>query len=283
MAFAKPRNTAVASPDLAAMHPFLIIDDTSPLTPARRCEQDTSCPHLAPGEKPERVEPRLRRVSISPEPRLAQPGSGPVTKSLDCIYREHQSWRVTIQDAKSELRQRVRARLKQPRSVSFGSASERIRQLLIRQDIWRNARAVLLYSPLTEEPDVWPLVQAALTAGKTVALPRYDALGKQYAAGLVRNPDADIHSGQFGIREPKDSCPVVPLNELDLVLVPGIAFDPGGRRLGRGKGHYDQLLPSVRGKTCGVAFDEQLVDEIPVEPHDVRLNFILTPTRWIEA
>jgi 5-formyltetrahydrofolate cyclo-ligase len=67
-----------------------------------------------------------------------------------------------------------------------------------------------------------------------------------------------------------------------LVLVPGVAFDSHGRRLGRGKGFYDQLLAFVRGTKCGVAFDEQIVPEIPIEPHDVRLNCILTPTRWIE-
>ena len=74
----------------------------------------------------------------------------------------------------------------------------------------------------------------------------------------------------------------MPLNRLDFVLVPGIAFDLQGRRLGRGKGYYDRLLAEVRGKTCGVAFDEQIVDEIPVEPHDIHVNCILTPTRWIE-
>ena len=68
----------------------------------------------------------------------------------------------------------------------------------------------------------------------------------------------------------------------DLILVPGVAFDLHGRRLGRGKGFYDQLLAAVRGTTCGVAFEQQMVREVPVEPHDIHLNSILTPTRWIE-
>jgi 5-formyltetrahydrofolate cyclo-ligase len=67
-----------------------------------------------------------------------------------------------------------------------------------------------------------------------------------------------------------------------LILVPGVAFDLRGYRLGRGKGFYDQLLAAVRGPTCGVGFDEQIVDAVPVEPHDVRLSCLLTPTRWIE-
>jgi len=72
------------------------------------------------------------------------------------------------------------------------------------------------------------------------------------------------------------------LNRLDFILVPGVAFDLQGRRLGRGKGFYDQILAVVRGTVCGVAFDQQITPEIPVEPHDAVVNCILTPTRWIE-
>jgi len=67
-----------------------------------------------------------------------------------------------------------------------------------------------------------------------------------------------------------------------LILIPGIAFDLHGRRLGRGKGFYDRLLTEIRGVKCGIAFDEQIVEKIPVEPHDVRMDFILTPTRFAE-
>ena len=72
------------------------------------------------------------------------------------------------------------------------------------------------------------------------------------------------------------------MNRLDLVLVPGVAFDLQGRRLGRGRGFYDRLLADVDGIKCGIAFDEQMVNEVPAGPPDVRLNFILTPTRCVE-
>jgi 5-formyltetrahydrofolate cyclo-ligase len=71
----------------------------------------------------------------------------------------------------------------------------------------------------------------------------------------------------------------VPPNRLDFAIVPGVAFTLEGRRVGRGKGHYDRLLSSVGGVKCGVAFDEQIVEAIPVEPHDVRMDWIVTPTR----
>jgi 5-formyltetrahydrofolate cyclo-ligase len=70
------------------------------------------------------------------------------------------------------------------------------------------------------------------------------------------------------------------MNRLDFALVPGLGFTTDGRRLGRGKGYYDRVLAQVRGFKCGVAFDQQIVDEIPAEPHDAQLDCILTPTRW---
>jgi 5-formyltetrahydrofolate cyclo-ligase len=67
------------------------------------------------------------------------------------------------------------------------------------------------------------------------------------------------------------------------VVSPGLAFAVDGRRLGRGKGFYDRMLAAVDGLTCGVAFDEQLVEELPVDPHDIRVSWILTPTRLVRA
>jgi 5-formyltetrahydrofolate cyclo-ligase len=98
----------------------------------------------------------------------------------------------------------------------------------------------------------------------------------------VKNLRSDIVTGQFGIREPDAKCVELPLNRLDLALVPGIAFDLQGRRLGRGRGFYDRLLADVGGVKCGIAFDEQMAGEIPAGPRDIRLNFILTPTRFVE-
>jgi len=187
-----------------------------------------------------------------------------------------------IQDAKVTLRRRVRAELNRMIPAQRAAASARACTLLQRQTAWENAKSVLFYAPLAEEPDLWPLLAGALAAGKIIALPRFVPEDNSYVACEIHEPARDLEPGRFGIREPADRCPELPLNRLDLVLVPGVAFDLHGRRLGRGKGFYDQLLAAVRGTSCGVAFDEQIVGEIPVEPHDAHLNCILTPTRWIE-
>jgi 5-formyltetrahydrofolate cyclo-ligase len=161
--------------------------------------------------------------------------------------------------------------------------SARARSLLEAQGAWSEAKSVLVYAPLREELDVWQLAEKGFLAGKVVGLPRFDPELKSYAACQIQNIDLDVRPGQFGIREAGEHCRELSLNRLDLILVPGLAFDPQGRRLGRGKGYYDQLLAAVRGITCGVAFDEQIEPEIPVEPHDVFVDCILTPTRWISC
>ena len=116
-----------------------------------------------------------------------------------------------------------------------------------------------------------------------MALPGFEAEENSYVAREIEDLATDLDRGQFGIREPNPDCREVLLNRLDLTLVPGVGFDFKGRRLGRGKGFYDRLLAQISGTTCGVGFDEQIVEAIPTEPHDVQLNCILTPTRWIEV
>jgi len=85
------------------------------------------------------------------------------------------------------------------------------------------------------------------------------------------------------VREPASSCAKIPLNQFDLVLVPGMAFDLHGNRLGRGKGFYDRLLLETSGVKCGICHDMQLLENIPMEPHDARVDFVLTPNRCVRA
>jgi len=177
------------------------------------------------------------------------------------------------------LRQQVRAELAKLAADQRRLDSTKLCDLLQQQDVWQRAASVLLFVPLQSEPDIAPLLEASWAAGKTAALPRFDPAAREYCAGVVCRRD-DLEPGSFGIVEPHPGCPVLPLNQLDFILVPGLAFDLTGRRLGRGKGFYDRLLAQVRGHKCGVCFDAQVVSAVPEELHDVRLNSILTPTRW---
>jgi 5-formyltetrahydrofolate cyclo-ligase len=150
------------------------------------------------------------------------------------------------------------------------------------QRVWREAGYILFYAPRADEIDLGPLLDQALAEGRGVALPRFDTETQTYCAAQVSTPLGALAPGKFGIREPAGGFPPVPLNRLDLVLVPGVAFDRSGRRLGRGRGFYDRLLAGVRGIKCGVGFDEQVQPKIPVEPHDVLLDCMVTPGFWLE-
>lgn len=147
----------------------------------------------------------------------------------------------------------------------------------------QSARTILFFAPLPVEPDVWPLLEKLLPTKKICALPAFNSTAQTYSARQVQNSTTDIVAGKFGIREPSAGCPEISLNALDLILVPGIAFDWRGHRLGRGRGFYDRLLAKANGVKCGVAFDAQMVKVIPAEIHDIRMDFIVTPTRCLRT
>lgn len=189
----------------------------------------------------------------------------------------------SVSEQKNSLRQQFRVLARSIAPEQAAAASEDLRKHLLGSPYWQQAQRILMFYPLNDEPDIAPLLEQALTAGKTIALPRYNSSLGVYEAALIRSLTEDLVPGRFGVREPSPNCPALPLNQLDLSLVPGIAFDASGRRLGRGKGFYDRLLPGTTGMTLGLAFDWQESDALPTEPHDVELNAVLTPTRWLKV
>ncbi len=184
---------------------------------------------------------------------------------------------------KKQLRQQLRAGIQTLSAFQREEASAQACALLQAQPIWKNVRTILFYAPLPSELNIWALVPEALASGKIVLLPKFDPAPNSYSIWRIKNIDTDLLPGRFGINEPSQNCSPFALNQLDLSLIPGIGFDLRGGRLGRGGGFYDRLLAQVSGIKCGVAFDEQIAAEIPVEPHDIRLDCILTPTRWLAA
>jgi 5-formyltetrahydrofolate cyclo-ligase len=182
---------------------------------------------------------------------------------------------------KADLRQRIRAALEKispaVRAVESIGLCDRLEAQL------RSARTILFFAPLPDELDVWPLLEKFLAAGKICALPFFDSVTQTYSARRVQNLAADISIGKFGVREPASSCAEIPLEKFDLILAPGVAFDWNGNRLGRGRGFYDRLLARTSGLKCGVGYDFQLIGKIPVEPHDARVNFVVTPGRCLKA
>lgn len=144
------------------------------------------------------------------------------------------------------------------------------------------AATVMLFASFASEVDTATLVEQALLGGKTVCLPRVLA-PRQMAAFRIRDPRTDLIPGTWGIREPRDGLPEVAPGDIDAVIVPGSVFDIEGRRYGYGGGFYDNFLPRTRtdAPRIALAFDLQVVAELATEPHDLRVDAIVTETRLI--
>ncbi len=188
---------------------------------------------------------------------------------------------VSIPEAKKGLRTRVREELKRMSPDERERESAAACALLKMQSVWKEAQSVLLFAPLAEELDIWVLLNEVMSAGKVAALPRFKKETGAYAACRIQDMAADLFAGRFGIREPNESCLEI-TDRFDLLLVPGVAFDLKGGRLGRGTGFYDRLLSTLSGPKCGVAFDQQIVEGVVLERHDYKMDYLLTPTRWVK-
>ena len=140
------------------------------------------------------------------------------------------------------------------------------------------ARRVLLNVPFRSEWDAAPLIERALARGKEVLLPRVDETSRMLDLRRIADPAADIVPGYRGIPEPVERCPRADPASVDWVLVPGVAFDREGGRLGYGGGYYDRLLPllSPRAARVAGAFSMQIVDRVPSAPHDIRMDTVVT-------
>lgn len=183
-----------------------------------------------------------------------------------------------VAQRKAIVRREMRARLETLTPAARALASFQLCEAIRSSSLWQQAKAVLLFAPLPNEPDIWPLVEASVAEGKITSLPRFVVESSRYLACRITHSVEDVQTGKFAIREPKESCTPLVLATIDLILVPGVAFDREGRRLGRGRGFYDRMLEEThRGTRCGVSFAEQLHERLPAEPHDIVMHYVATP------
>ena len=140
---------------------------------------------------------------------------------------------------------------------------------------WRSAHTILLYHALPDEPNLQLLLDDGLKEGKRLLLPV--VVGENLVLKFYTGGES-MQKGAFGILEPVGTpFPHSAYDEIELALVPGMAFDGDGHRLGRGRGYYDRLLPLL-SKACklGVCFPFQCVERVPSEAHDISVNEVCT-------
>lgn len=178
---------------------------------------------------------------------------------------------------KRQLRSALLQRLRTQKEEERRRKSEAIWRKLFRLAVFRRAKTVLCYVSLPYEVQTRQLIEQMLEAGKRVVVPRVRK--RTLVLSELINPDEDLAPGSFGVWEPRPSAlRPVSVETLDLVVVPGLAFDRQGQRLGHGQGYFDRLLARLPKTTpaIGVCFDFQLLDRLPADPHDQAVQAVLS-------
>lgn len=203
---------------------------------------------------------------------------------------------AAIQSEKTALRTDIRARVAAMTPEARAEAARDCIRALTALPAFASATSVLAYSSFGDEINTAPLLAEVLAAGKRLALPRITA--GDLTLHQVPSLDALI-PGTWGIREPSPDAPLITLKEIELAIVPGVAFDLTGSRMGYGKGYYDRLLAgddrllagddrllssAAQGRTrntnvIALAYDCQCVDHVPVTVRDQKIDMLITPSQ----
>ncbi len=188
-----------------------------------------------------------------------------------------------IAAAKREARRAADAAAAAIPAEDRAAASGAIARSLASLPAWRSSRVVLLYTAIGSEPDLSPLVPSSLGEGKILLLPRSLPEIRSIEAVRIDSPGLPLSADPLGV--PSPGGPAFDPARIDLVAVPGVAFDRGGVRLGRGGGYYDRFLATLRGDCLrvGICLDCRLADRLPAEPHDLAMDLVLTERRTIET
>lgn len=151
---------------------------------------------------------------------------------------------------------------------------------------FRSAGKIFYFASFRTEVDTLGMIRESISEGKRVLLPKVDKEGHDLMLFEIKSTD-ELTSGYMGIPEPSvlSEDRMAGINDADVVIIPGAGFDMSGNRIGYGAGYYDKLLSGLTKKIVIIApaYEEQIVDSIPSEPHDIKVNIIVTDRRVINS
>ena len=154
--------------------------------------------------------------------------------------------------------------------------------------IFARSSVLVAFIPYKMEPDILPILEKWLKAGKELWLPRYERENRVYGLSRVGGLDFSwLEPGRWGILEPRSDLPrkdpPYDFGDDDIWFIPGVAFSENGVRLGHGGGYYDRLLHGSRGIRIGITYEMAIVADIPSAGHDEPVDYLLTETRFIQC
>ena len=189
-----------------------------------------------------------------------------------------------VKEKKSEIRQETLARRDAMSDESRAEKSGTIMNSLFEFANFIEARTVLFYINSGSEVITEAMIDKSLRHEKVVGLPWIDKKEGRILPLKIDDLDQDVKPGYRGLREPiPQRCKVIPVETIDLSIIPGIAFDERGGRIGHGTGFYDRFIPTldVTTRKVALAFECQIVSQIPMEPHDRYIDIIITEKRIV--
>lgn len=182
--------------------------------------------------------------------------------------------RPTITAEKAALRRRARSCLRELSPAARRESDGLLFARFLSLPQVARAGTLLLYHGMGAEPDTALLLPPLWAAGKQVCLPR--CLPDARLEARLVGPDSALIVHPLGMAEPGTDCPLAARDRIDLVLVPGLAFDGAGGRLGQGGGYYDRFLAGYAGFTAALCRKELLLDRVPREGHDLGVDLVIT-------
>lgn len=184
---------------------------------------------------------------------------------------------------KNELRKKLKKIRDDIPSDKRKIEEEIIAETLLNSEIYKNSKSIFIYNSFRSEVDTSYIIEEALDFGKIVALPITNPIDHSMEAYEI-NKDSVFIQDAYGIQSPdKKTSKIINPKEIDLAIVPMLAYDSYGNRLGYGGGYYDRYLPRLREDAIvvGLAFSNQFVEEIPIEKYDKKLDYVIT-VKYIE-
>jgi 5-formyltetrahydrofolate cyclo-ligase len=185
---------------------------------------------------------------------------------------------------KSELRKELLSKRNNIPPVVRMAKNKMVLERMLSLDEFRNAGIIFFFASFRTEVDTAEMIKSSLSSGKRVLLPKVDKDSHELQLYEIRD-FSELAPGYMGIPEPTFQGRQMSINDADIVIIPGAGYDASGNRIGYGGGYYDRLLSGLQKDipVIAPAYEEQIVDSIPSEPHDIRVHMIVTDRRVIRC
>ncbi|HHC24549.1 MAG TPA: 5-formyltetrahydrofolate cyclo-ligase [Desulfobacterales bacterium] len=189
-----------------------------------------------------------------------------------------------IKERKREIREEMAKMVKALSETELAERTEKIEDRLFAFANFMESRVPLLYMNLGSEVNTRGILKKCFEQRKVVILPGFDKEKYRMTPMKINNVDLDLKPGPRGVPEPNmKKCKVVPVDRLDIAIIPGVAFDEKGARVGSGQGYYDRLIPKlpVTTRKVALALESQIIQQVPMQSHDKHVDIIITDKRII--